>query len=69
VGPVSQRVGGRPSAEDCSQRVVTAAVWVEGSKVHARQVRGFIVEALYGDFYRQPLGDTSTDMIWVAQKA
>lgn len=27
---------------------------------------GFAVEALYGDFFRHPLSDDSTDMIWVA---
>lgn len=29
---------------------------------------GFQIEALYGDFFRQPLGDGSTEMIWVARK-
>lgn len=28
---------------------------------------GFEVEALYGDFFRQELADTSLDMIWVAR--
>jgi SAM-dependent methyltransferase len=28
---------------------------------------GFQVEALYGDFYRKPLDDGSTEMIWVAR--
>jgi ubiquinone/menaquinone biosynthesis C-methylase UbiE len=28
---------------------------------------GFEVEALYGDFYRQELQDTSSEMIWVAR--
>lgn len=27
---------------------------------------GLVVEALYGDFYRHPLDDSSSDMIWVA---
>jgi SAM-dependent methyltransferase len=27
---------------------------------------GFAVEALYGDFYRHPLGEQSSEMIWVA---
>lgn len=30
---------------------------------------GFAVEAVYGDFLRQPLGDQSAEMIWVARKA
>lgn len=30
---------------------------------------GFEVEALYGDFYRHPLADNSTGMIWVARSA
>jgi ubiquinone/menaquinone biosynthesis C-methylase UbiE len=28
---------------------------------------GYTVEALYGDFFRNPLGDNSSEMIWVAQ--
>jgi len=28
---------------------------------------GFEIEALYGDFYRAPLQDDSTEMIWIAQ--
>jgi hypothetical protein len=28
---------------------------------------GFTVEALYGDFYRNPLEDASENMIWVAR--
>ena len=28
---------------------------------------GLIVEALYGNFARQPLADTSSDMMWVAR--
>ncbi len=27
---------------------------------------GFAVEAVYGDFYRHPLGDKSSEMIWMA---
>ncbi len=27
---------------------------------------GFLIQAVYGDFFRQPLQDESTDMIWVA---
>ena len=27
---------------------------------------GFAVEAAYGDFYRHPLGDKSSEMVWVA---
>jgi len=30
---------------------------------------GFEVQALYGDFYRHPLADDSTGMIWVARSA
>jgi SAM-dependent methyltransferase len=29
---------------------------------------GFSIEAVYGDFFRQPLGDKSPSMIWVARK-
>ena len=29
---------------------------------------GFEVEALYGDFSRQELQDTSSEMIWIARK-
>jgi hypothetical protein len=29
---------------------------------------GFSLEALYGDFFRQPLDDNSKNMIWVATK-
>lgn len=29
---------------------------------------GFSVEAVYGDFFRHPLEDKSSEMIWVAQK-
>jgi 2-polyprenyl-3-methyl-5-hydroxy-6-metoxy-1,4-benzoquinol methylase len=29
---------------------------------------GFTVKALYGDFYRHPLEDTSENMVWVARK-
>jgi ubiquinone/menaquinone biosynthesis C-methylase UbiE len=28
---------------------------------------GFVVEAVYGDFYRQELGEGSSEMIWVAR--
>jgi len=28
---------------------------------------GFAVEAVYGDFFRHPLGDRSSEMIWVAR--
>jgi ubiquinone/menaquinone biosynthesis C-methylase UbiE len=27
---------------------------------------GFTVEAVYGDFFRRPLGEASTDMVWLA---
>ena len=30
---------------------------------------GFTVEAMYGDFFRNPLTDESRDMIWVARKS
>jgi hypothetical protein len=30
---------------------------------------GFAVDALYGDFFRQPLCDDSSEMIWVARPA
>jgi SAM-dependent methyltransferase len=29
---------------------------------------GFDVQALHGDFYKNPLGDESSDMVWVARK-
>lgn len=29
---------------------------------------GFVVEAVYGDFYRQALVDDSSEMVWVAKK-
>jgi SAM-dependent methyltransferase len=29
---------------------------------------GFAIEAVYGDFFRHVLGDTSSEMIWVAQR-
>jgi hypothetical protein len=28
---------------------------------------GLAVVALYGDFFRGPLRDTSTEMVWIAQ--
>jgi hypothetical protein len=30
---------------------------------------GFAVDAVYGDFFRRPLGEDSTHMIWVARPA
>jgi hypothetical protein len=29
---------------------------------------GFEIEATYGDFFRQPLGDGSSEMIWAVRK-
>jgi hypothetical protein len=29
---------------------------------------GFEIKALYGDFYKNELGDKSSDMIWVARR-
>jgi SAM-dependent methyltransferase len=36
---------------------------------HLLALAGFDVEALYGDFYGAPFGETSTEMVWVARKA
>lgn len=36
---------------------------------HLVRRAGFDVEALYGDFYKQPLQDTSTEMVWVLRPA
>jgi ubiquinone/menaquinone biosynthesis C-methylase UbiE len=36
---------------------------------HLLQRAGFQVEALFGDFYRGELSDTSTEMIWLARVA
>jgi ubiquinone/menaquinone biosynthesis C-methylase UbiE len=36
---------------------------------HLLALTGFEVEALYGNFLREPLTDTSGDMIWVAKKS
>ena len=30
---------------------------------------GFEIEHIYGDFFRQELGDDSSEMIWIARKA
>ncbi|MBN1963475.1 MAG: class I SAM-dependent methyltransferase [Anaerolineae bacterium] len=35
---------------------------------HLAYRAGFVVEALYGDFLRQPLQDDSSDMIWLLRK-
>jgi hypothetical protein len=29
---------------------------------------GFVVEALYGDFFRGALADESSEMVWVARR-
>jgi SAM-dependent methyltransferase len=34
---------------------------------HLLERTGFMVQALYGDFYRRQLGDSSSEMIWVAK--
>jgi ubiquinone/menaquinone biosynthesis C-methylase UbiE len=36
---------------------------------HLLERTGFMVQALYGDFYRRQLGDDSSEMIWVAKAA
>lgn len=35
---------------------------------HLLRRTGFVVDAVYGDFYREPLHDTSPNMIWVARR-
>lgn len=37
--------------------------------VHLLARVGFAVDAVYADFFRGPLVDKSTDMVWIARNA
>jgi len=44
--------------------------WIEPEQVRMLvEKTGFQVEALYGDFARQPFGESSSEQVWVARKA
>ena len=57
-GKVVDRLEGSPNRLHCVFRF---------EMEHLLGRTGYVVEAVYGDFYREPLQDKSANMIWVAR--
>ena len=59
-----------PAREGRGSEVVIRLRWVYRYEMeHLLARSGFEVEALYGDFERNPFGVTSTELVWVARPA
>jgi SAM-dependent methyltransferase len=59
-----------PTREGRGSEVVIRLRWVYRYEMeHLLARSGFEVEALYGDFERNPFGVTSTELVWVARPA
>ncbi len=59
-----------PARAGRGSEVVTRLRWVYRYEMeHLLGRSGFEVEALYGDFERNPFGVTSTELVWVARPA